>query len=136
MPLFYLCQTPEGPQLEPTQATAKVADPAFKKADLRNDKDGLRQDINELLRDAHNRAHFNAAEDRRVEALIEPLFRTATVPNGCPACNRTPVGAHKIAQGQTATELENIILGLDQDYLLNNIIEVAKVRLAELGEKA
>jgi hypothetical protein len=129
---FYLCDTPDGEQLAGTQADAKALDKGFKDHTVPTDKPGLMGYVNTLLK----RAAGLDAEPANIETpIVRLLPRDPKVPNGCPACDRTPMGAKKVAQSATATEIEDRIFELDQDYLLRNIIAAAQDRLNDLQTK-
>jgi hypothetical protein len=138
MPLFYLCQTEDGPQLAPNQASAKVLDKDFQPHEIPADKPGLMGYVNTLLKRVRGEETNANIETVLMEPVIEkvPIVITkqaSKVPNGCPACDRTPVAASSVAQSDTATEIEDIIWKLDREHLLKNIIEVATERLGELA---
>jgi hypothetical protein len=122
MPVFYLCQTDDGPSLEATRADAKGVDPQFVKVDLPNDKEGLRAGINELLKGLKTGA---------AEAPV-PVSRPVTITDGCPSCNRTPLGAAIVAEGKAAAEVEDAVWATKQPHLLRKIITAAEERFAEL----
>lgn len=54
--IFYLCQTPDGPKLAPTQADAKALDRKFKQVDVPTDKANLLSYVNDLFAKAQGAA--------------------------------------------------------------------------------
>ncbi len=126
---FYLCQTPEGEQLAPTQADAKALDPKFVPHEVPTDKPGLQGYINTLLK----RAQGVDPEPANIDTPLK--VAQPKIPGGCPACSRTPSAAKSVAESMTALEVEELIWGLSNKALLKNIIAAANERLTDLGGK-
>ena len=66
--IFYLCQTPDGPKLAPTQADAKALDRKFKQVDVPTDKANLMAYVNDLFAKAHGNTGGSAPTTITVSA--------------------------------------------------------------------
>lgn len=154
---YYLCATPEGPQLAATQAKAKALDPQFVEHHVPDDKDARMDYINKLLRAAHAPEVFipaDAVSDEDAEAIcggvtdpvirVEPpspypdrpkaLFHASLYgKDACPYCSYRNGGAHLKVGGTQWDEFTDWIGGVEQPFVFRTIVEWTGSRAREVG---
>jgi len=151
--IFYLCQTPAGPQLAGTQADAKALDRNFKQVEEPTDKAGLMKRLNELLAKAHRPAVM-VEPTLSVEALADAMRHTEASPgtvlsvqpvapkdnryaaDTCPSCHRNPRAAALLAAGEDVTEITDAILATEHTFVLDRVADAIAERRAELATPA
>lgn len=97
--IFYLCQTPEGPKLAPTQADARALDKKFKQVDVPTDKANLMGYVNDLLAKAEGNAGQGGAT-QTISVPAEDFIETPTAPKPKRGASNDTVVGQWITQGE------------------------------------
>lgn len=91
---FYLCQTPDGPQLAATQEEAKALDRKFEKIEIDMSQRPIMERLNELMRRVHAAEAGEPAEidddEEQIAAPAPKPVKASSDPNSATALmNRT-----------------------------------------------
>lgn len=147
---FYLCQTEVGPQYVHLQADAKKIDPNYETVELDTSKGPLMDLLNDLMRQAHGQSEEPAAVSRPapVKTGATGTFAKGNEPvhdhkwqgsdhlvregEACNVCMTRKAIAGWRASGESAIEIESLVVSLTDPTHLANISAMITERQSEI----
>lgn len=131
--IYYLCQTPDGPQLAGTQIDAKALDRNYEQVDLATDKAGYMAYVNSLLRTSTPAAatpepYIEQDEEGEPRLVVPepdlkhknkggPDWQSAPPAGSCKRCISMSAAARQIEGIMAATNIEQTLYDADEPFL-------------------